>query len=184
MIANLVLFGASGDLAGRFLLPALAALRAAGRLPRDAAIVGSARQAWDDEDFRRHAGEQLAEHAADVPAEHCEALTRMLRYRRADVTDPDDLAAVIGLTGDGPVAAYLALPPALFGPAATALAAAGLPEGSRVALEKPFGESLDEAVELNQLLARCVGEAGEQAIFRVDHVLGMATVQNLVALRL
>jgi glucose-6-phosphate 1-dehydrogenase len=183
MIANLVLFGASGDLAGRFLLPALATLRASGRLPEDFTIVGTARTAWDDEAFRRHVRERLAEHAAAVPPDQREALTRSLRYRQADLTDPRDVAAVVGQAGEGPVAAYLALPPALFHATVTAMGTAGLPPGSRIALEKPFGESLQDAVALNEVLARVVGDAGEQAIFRVDHVLGMVTVQNLLALR-
>jgi glucose-6-phosphate 1-dehydrogenase len=183
VIANLVLFGASGDLAGRFLLPALAKLRATGRLPEGFSLVGTARPRWDDEAFRHHAAEHLAEHAADVPPEHRDALTRSLRYRTADLTDPRDVAAVIGLAPDGPVAVYLALPPALFGATVTALGDARLPAGSRIALEKPFGESLCDAVELNQVLARAVGQAGEQAVFRVDHALGMAPVHNVVALR-
>jgi glucose-6-phosphate 1-dehydrogenase len=183
MISNLVLFGASGDLTGRFLLPALATLRATGRLGEELAIVGTARAPGDDEAFRVHVAERLAEHAADVPPEHRDALTRSLRYRPADVTDADDVATVIRLAGEGPVAAYLALPPGLFRATVTALGAAGLPPGSRIALEKPFGESLHDAVALNQVLAGVVGEAGEQAVFRVDHALGMATVQNLLALR-
>jgi glucose-6-phosphate 1-dehydrogenase len=183
VIGKLVLFGATGDLAGRFLLPALATLRATGRLDGDFAIVGSARQEWDDETFREHMTERLAEHAADVPADQREALVRSLRYRPADVSDSDDVASVIELAGEGAVVVYLALPPRLFAPAITALGDAGLPAGSRVALEKPFGECLDDAVQLNELLARTAGEAGERAVFRVDHVLGMATVQNLLALR-
>jgi glucose-6-phosphate 1-dehydrogenase len=183
MITNLVLFGASGDLAGRFLLPALATLHATGRLPPDLTIVGTARAPWHDRAFRRHATERLAEHAADVPLEHRRALTRSLRYRAADLTDARDIATVIGLAGDGPVAAYLALPPGLFGATITALGQARLPAGSRIALEKPFGESLDDAVALNAILARTTGEAGERGVFRVDHALGMATVQNLLALR-
>lgn len=183
MIANLVLFGASGDLAGRYLFPALAALRASGRLPEDFAILGSAHECWDDDAFRRHVTERLDEHAAEVPAEHRDALTRSLRYRPADVTDAGEVASAVRPAGNEPVAAYLALPPGLFGGTVTALADAQLPKGSRIALEKPFGESLDDAVKLNDTLARAVGEAGERAIFRVDHVLGMATVQNLLALR-
>jgi glucose-6-phosphate 1-dehydrogenase len=183
MISNLVLFGASGDLTGRFLLPALATLRATGRLGEELAIVGTAHAPRDDEVFRGHVAKSLAEHAADVPPEHRDALTRSLRYRPADVTDADDVASVIRLAGDGPVAAYLALPPGLFRATVTAIGAAGLPHGSRITLEKPFGESLHDAVALNQVLAGVVGEAGEQAVFRVDHVLGMATVQNLLALR-
>src|SRR4051812_29644800 len=161
MISNLVLFGASGDLAGRFLLPALATLRAAGRVDDELSVVGTARQRWDDEEFRAYAAASLAEHAADVPRKHRDALTRALRYRRADVSAPDDVAAVIRMAGAGPVAVYLALPPALYGATVKAVGAAGLPAGGRIALEKPFGESLDDAVALDQLLAEVVAEDGE-----------------------
>jgi len=78
----------------------------------------------------------------------------------------------------------LALPPGLFPNAVEALGQAALPPGSRIAIEKPFGEDLESARDLNRLLERAVGSAGEQAIFRVDHVLGMATTQRLVELRL
>jgi len=183
VIANLVLFGASGDLAGRFLLPALASLRASGRLADDFVVVGTAQEEWDDEGFRRHAAERLAEHAADVPREQRDGLVRSLRYRPADLGDAGALANVLAAAGDGPVAAYLAVPPGLFGTTVTALGDAGLPSGSRVALEKPFGESLDDAVELNKVVASSLGDAAEQAVFRVDHTLGMATVRNLLALR-
>jgi glucose-6-phosphate 1-dehydrogenase len=85
------------------------------------------------------------------------------------------------LAGDGPVAAYLALPPFLFAPAVSALHEAGLPKGSTIVLEKPFGESLGEAIELNKLLA---GLLTEEAVFRVDHFLAMSTVQNVLGTRL
>ena len=97
----------------------------------------------------------------------------------ADATDPTDLASLI--TGDGPVALYFALPPAVFPGAVTALRGAGLPPGSRIVLEKPFGENLADAQELNRLLSEVVPE---QAVFRVDHFLAMTTVQNLLGSRL
>ena len=68
MIRRLILFGATGDLAGRFLLPALAKLHAAGELPDNFRVVASAREQRDDETFRRHMAERLAQHAANVPA--------------------------------------------------------------------------------------------------------------------
>src|SRR5690606_23842640 len=118
----------------------------------------------------------------DVPAGAREAVLHALSYRRVDVTDPDDVAEAI--RGDRPLAAYLALPPGVFAPAVRALGAAGLPAGSRIVLEKPFGEDLDSAVALNRLLAEVAGSQGEHAVFRVDHFLGMATVQNLLGMRL
>ena len=183
--STLLLFGASGDLAGRFLLPALAALRAADRLPDSFRVVGAARQEWDRETFRRVAAERLRQHAGDVPAVARKALVESLDYRSVDLSRPEDVArAVREHGGRGPLVAYLALPPGLFTDAVTALGDADLPAGSRIAIEKPFGEDLDSAEALNALLGRVVGDAGERAIFRVDHVLGMATVQNLIGLRL
>ena len=189
MIKKLLLFGATGDLAGRFLLPALAGLYDAGELPDGFQVVGAATADWDDETFRRHARERLEQHATGVADTVREALARSLRYRQVDFDDPDSVARAIhaGASDDphaGPVAAYLALPPGVFAKAITALRAVELPPGSRIAVEKPFGEDLDGAVALNALLAEASGDAGEQAVFRVDHVLGMATVQNMLAMRL
>jgi glucose-6-phosphate 1-dehydrogenase len=183
VIQKLVLLGATGDLAGRYLLPALAALRAANRLPDDFEVVGAARQELDDETFQRAAAERIERHAGDVPAAARAALVRSLRYRRTEMTDPASVGALVSGVRQ-PVAVYLALPPGLYPAVVTALGAAGLPPGSRMVLEKPFGEDLDRAVALNRLLARVAGRAGEQAVFRVDHVLGLTTVQNLLTLRL
>jgi glucose-6-phosphate 1-dehydrogenase len=183
MIERLVLFGATGDLAGRYLLPALAALHAARRLPAGFEVIGTSREDLDEHAFRQTAGERLEQHAADVPAAAREAVLRSLGYRPVDVTDSESVASVVE-PGRSPVAAYLALPPALFPAAVTALGSAGLPTGSRVALEKPFGEDLASAIALNRLLAEALGPAREQAVFRVDHVLGMATVLNLLTMRL
>lgn len=182
MIERLVLFGATGDLAGRFLLPALAALHAAGKLPESFHVLGAAREELDDTAFRRSAAERLEEHAADVPAASREAVVRVLRYRPVDIGNARSVAALFE-DGSPPAAAYLALPPSVFPAAVGALAGAGLPAGSRIALEKPFGVDLESAVALNGLLASAVRD-GERGVFRVDHVLGMATVQNLVAMRL
>ena len=182
MIETLVLFGATGDLAGRFLLPAIASLQAAGKLPDGFTVVGVAREDLGEDAFQEAAREGLAEHAADVPEVSREAVVRALRYRPADVTDADRVASLVA-AGHGPVAAYLALPPRLFPAAVRALAMAGLEPGSRIVVEKPFGEDLESATELNRLLAETLGPTAEQTVFRVDHVLGMATVQNLLALR-
>jgi glucose-6-phosphate 1-dehydrogenase len=183
MIDRLVLFGATGDLAGRYLLPALARLLAAHQLPAGFDLVGAAREALDDEGFRRLANDRLNRHAPDVPTDARTALVAALRYRPVDLADPTSLARVID--GDTrAVAAYLALPPAAFPTAVTSLGAVGLPAGSRIVLEKPFGEDLRTAVALNDLVAHVAGVAGEDAVFRVDHVLGMATVHNLLGARL
>ncbi len=183
MIERLVLFGATGDLAGRFLLPALAALHAAGKLPDAFHIIGAARKQLDDAAFRRSAADGLEEHAGGVPTAARDAVVRTLRYRPVDIDDAGSVAALFD-SGGPPAAAYLALPPAVFPAAVSALADVGLPAGSRIALENPFGEDLASAAKLNRLLARAAGDDGEQAVFRVDHALGMATVQNMVAMRL
>ena len=179
MIDQLLVLGASGDLAGRYLLPALAHLQEAGRLPERLAIVGVACDDWDTAAFRRHLAGRLECHAATVAPGAREALVAMASYQRADAGDAAALAGALD-QAKGPVVAYLALPPAAFAPAIQALAAVGLPEGSRVVVEKPFGRSLAESQALNQLLARCFGE---EATFRADHFLGLQTVQNLLGLR-
>jgi glucose-6-phosphate 1-dehydrogenase len=95
------------------------------------------------------------------------------------VTDAAQVAAAVA--GDGPAAAYLALPPAVFPAAVSALREAPLPPGSRLVLEKPFGEDLGGAIELNRLLS---GFLTEKAVFRVDHFLAMTTVQDILGARL
>ncbi len=187
MISTFVLFGATGDLAGRFLLPAFAALHAAGALPEDFSITGAALEDWDDVTFRRHSRQWLDQQAGKLPDSAVEALLRSLRYQQVDLRDPSSVAHMTGVTGsnlfDRPVAVYLALPPGVFPIASNALSKAGLAPDSRIVVEKPFGEDLASAKALNAQLARFAGGAGEAAIFRVDHVLGMATVQNLIGLR-
>jgi glucose-6-phosphate 1-dehydrogenase len=182
VIERLVLFGATGDLAGRYLFPALAALFAGGDFPEGFAVTGAAREDLDDESFRLSVQEALSEHADHVPEAARHRLLGSLRYRAVDVGDAASVASLVG-GAEGPVAAYLALPPQVFPTAVKALGEAGLPDGSRIVLEKPFGEDLDSAIELDRLLADVTGEAGERAVFRVDHVLGMANAQNLLALR-
>ncbi|WP_164701040.1 glucose-6-phosphate dehydrogenase [Modestobacter sp. KNN46-3] len=183
MISRLLLLGATGDLAGRFLLPALAESLAAGRLPAGLQLLGAAEQDWDDARFAEHVATRLREHAGDLPAAARQALVDAARYRRVDLAEPDTVAAAVtAFTGTGPVAGYLALPPVLFPAAVRALGAAGLPAGSRIAVEKPFGRDLPDAQALNALLAEATGDV-EEAAFRVDHFLGMPAVAALSELR-
>jgi glucose-6-phosphate 1-dehydrogenase len=178
MIERLVVLGGTGDLMARYLLPALAELRDGGHLGDGFRLVGVGRQDWRDEDFRTWAAAQLDEHAQHIPASTRHAVVAASGYHRGDVTDSSALAAVV--SGE-PVAAYLALPPFLFAATISALHRAGLPEGSSIVVEKPFGEELSEATELNALLARLIPE---ESVFRVDHFLGMSTVQNILGTRL
>lgn len=181
MIRRLAVFGATGDLTARYLLPGLAALRAAGHLDDAFELICAGRADWDTETFRRWSADQLGLHAASSPPDARAAIVNAARYQRADITDPAEVASVLADADSEPVAVYLALPPALFAAAITSLHTAGLPAGSRVVLEKPFGEDLASAERLNRLLAELVPE---QAVFRVDHFLAMTTVQNVLGSRL
>src|SRR3712207_2414227 len=102
MIERLLLFGATGDLVGRFLLPALAELYDEGKLPDGFRVVGAAREEWDDETFRRHAVRRLEQYTAtDVAASSREALVRSLHYRTVDFNDPGSVAeAVAAASGE------------------------------------------------------------------------------------
>ena len=179
MIERLVLLGATGDLTARYLLPGLAALRDGGHIGDGFRLIGVGRQDWDDDEFRRWATTQLDQHAPHLPAEARHAVVSSSEYHRADVTDPAALAPVVPRAE--PFAAYLALPPSVFAATVSALHGAGLPDGSAIVLEKPFGENLDEATALNSLLTDVISEEG---VFRVDHFLAMTTVQNVLGTRL
>src|SRR5262245_7015284 len=164
---------------GRYLLPGLAALHTGGHLPAGFELVGAARDDWDDQRFRSWAAGWLEREAAGIDPAAAAALVSASRYRRIDLGDPASVTAC--LAGEGPVAVYLALPPAVFPVAVSALHRAGLPPDSQVVLEKPFGEDLDSALALNRLLAE---RFDERHVFRVDHFLAMTTVQNVLGTRL
>ena len=176
---RLVILGATGDLTGRYLLPALADLVEAEALSKDVDIVGVAREPWDDGQFRSHASDRLDRHAPDVTRDARHHLVSRLRYVPGDISEAEVLQhASAGATG--PVVTYLALPPALFAPAIRGIAAAGLGQDGRVVVEKPFGTDLRSAQNLNRLLHRSFPES---AVFRIDHFLGKQTVQNILGLR-
>jgi glucose-6-phosphate 1-dehydrogenase len=179
VISRLVVFGGTGDLMGRYLLPGLAALQSRGHLPERFELVGAARQDWDDDQFRSWAAGWLERRTTGDDAAATEALVEASRYHRLDLDDPAGVAACV--SGEGPVAVYLALPPAVFPTAVSALHRAGLPADSEVILEKPFGEDLASAKALNRLLAE---RMDERHVFRVDHFLAMTTVQNVLGTRL
>jgi glucose-6-phosphate 1-dehydrogenase len=179
VIDRLVIFGGTGDLTGRYLFPGLAALRAGGHLSERFELVGASREDWNGEQYRDWAAGWLERQGAGVDASVTAALLHASRFRRLDLADPANVAAC--LAGEGPVAVYLALPPAVFPIAVTALHRSGLPADSQVVLEKPFGEDLDSATALNRLLAEVVDE---RHVFRVDHFLAMTTVQNVLGTRL
>jgi glucose-6-phosphate 1-dehydrogenase len=177
---HLVIFGPAGDLSIRYLLPAIAQLYTVGKLPENFRITGVHRRDWDDEQFRRFALESLRRHAGEVPADARTRLVgQILQYRRADVTDQESIAAALSHLSE-PIVVYLALPPAVFEPTIRALAGVGLPEGSRIVVEKPFGEDLESARKLNRLLHETFPE---NAVFRVDHFLTWQPFSSILGLR-
>ena len=179
MIDRIVLFGATGDLAARLLLPSLAVLMEDGKVPPDLAVLGLGRQDHTTESFRGKIAADLEEHAPQVDPQVRDSLVRAIQYRRTDVGAPEEVAAALqGI--DRPALVYLALAPHLFAPTLLAIAQSGLPPESVIAVEKPFGDSLQSAVRLNGLLRE---HFPATTIFRVDHFLSDALVQQVVALR-
>lgn len=177
MLERLVILGGTSDVVGRLVVPALVDLEADGALPDGFRIVAVARHDEDDDSYRQHLRDELADHAPDADPDALEALLARAHYHEADTTEADALAGAF----DGTAAAvYLALPPAIFSPTFEALEEVVLPEGSRVVVEKPFGEDLEHARELNRQLH---GLLPEHAVHRMDHFLGLQMVQNLLALR-
>jgi glucose-6-phosphate 1-dehydrogenase len=177
MLERLVILGGTSDVVGRLVVPALVDLEADGALPEAFRIVAVARHDEDDDSYRQHLRDELAELAPEVDADALEALLARTHYHEADSTEADALADAFD---DAAAAVYLALPPAVFSPTLEALEEVVLPEGSRVVIEKPFGEDLEHARELNRELQ---GLLPEDAVHRMDHFLGLQMVQNLLALR-
>lgn len=179
MICRVLIFGASGDLTARFLVPALACLHEAGHLPGDFRLLGLARDPWTTETFRRRLVEKMSKAAPDVSVSSRDAVVSVMDYEQIDVTDSNQLAKSLETVTE-PAVICLALPPALSKPAVEALAARHLSRGSKIVLEKPFGEDLSSAQELNRLLHESFPE---RDVFRLDHFLGKQTVQNILGLR-
>ena len=180
---KLLLFGATGDLAQRMVLPSLCALHADGLLPLNIRIVGTARTRHSDADYRDFARQALETY---LPAERRSGLADFLNcltYQPLDATTLegfDDLAAKVGATDDG-LAIFLSTAPRLFGPTIDGLRHAGLDgEHVRMCLEKPLGSDLASSRDINDAVAAAFPE---ERIFRIDHYLGKETVQNLLALR-
>ncbi|HTI36122.1 MAG TPA: glucose-6-phosphate dehydrogenase [Vicinamibacterales bacterium] len=187
----LVIFGASGDLTNRKLLPALYQLARGQRLPAQFRVLGVARTSWDDEAFRAHFHESLKTFAglAD-PDEVSKALASDLFYVGGEMDDPALYARIASKLAepgwpDG-VLFYLAIPPTVYKQVVSRLADATLVKPRvdngwrRVIVEKPFGTDLASARELNRALHRYLDEP---QIFRIDHYLGKETVQNLLVFR-
>jgi len=188
---TLVIFGASGDLTTRKLLPALHSLSRGQRLPARFAVVGVGRTEMTDDQFRQQFQESLRQFVKTTAAgdEVARSLQDGMYYLSGEMDDPalyDRLSKRLReIDGDEGVLYYLAIPPSVYGTVAQRLGAAGMagkPERGwrRIIVEKPFGTDLDSARALNELLHR---HFDEEQIFRIDHYLGKETVQNLLVLR-
>jgi glucose-6-phosphate 1-dehydrogenase len=185
----MVIFGASGDLTGRKILPALARLADRGVLDDGFTVIGVARTEWSDDEFRAHVAESTPDGGPKW-----RALTERFKYVTGEYDHPDtfdllkthlDEADQVDGT-DGNRLYYLATIPSVFGLVAGALAkhgCSGPGEGgsfARVVVEKPFGRDLDSALALNDQMHAAFDES---QIYRIDHYMGKETVQNVLALR-
>ena len=183
----IVLFGATGDLAKRKLLPGLFRLSQVDLLPRGVRIVGTSPVDLDEAGFRAHVRDSLTQFAHPTPND--DELASFLAVVTYAVSTSDDLSALVpvveraraDLGGDPRTLFYLSVPPFAFAPMVTAMGSAGLAgPRSRVILEKPFGHDLDSARDLNRTLHSVFAE---QQVFRIDHFLGKEDVQNILAAR-
>lgn len=176
-VGTLLLLGASGDLAGRLLLPALGRLLDSRDTAAGLVLLGVGSETYDEHTWRDRVAGSFA--AGKVSDSTVAATLSSTRYQRADVTDADALEALLQSCTGAP-AIYFALPPAVTVAACLALRGVRLPAGTTLVLEKPFGTDLESAAALNELLTELVPE---RQIHRVDHFLGKSTVLNLLGLR-
>jgi len=182
---DLVVFGATGDLAQRKLLPALFHRDLQGQLPPGARIIGSSRRAMSDAEFRKFAQAAIEAHVpeADRPADCMARFLERLSYVAAEASQETgwlDLEKALQ-DRDRVRVFYLAVGPDLFGPICDRLGSHNLiTERTRVVIEKPLGKSGASARALNESIGKVFAEP---QIYRIDHYLGKETVQNLMALR-
>ncbi len=176
----LVMFGITGDLAKRALLPALDQLQRQGKL--GIPIIGVARSEWDDEELRKYAREAIDEFGPDgLDQEVFKGLAESLSYVQGAYDDPDTYKRLREkLKGSKHPLAYLAVPPSIFEHAIEGLANAGLTENGRVIIEKPFGRDLESARRLNECLLR---HFKEDDILRMDHFMGKDSVLDMLVFR-
>ncbi len=184
-VGKLLLFGATGDLSQRMLLPSLYNLHADGLLPEGLTIIGSARSELDDAGFQQFARHALEQH---LPADRQDpesfgAFIQRLMFQPADLSDVNCFGALAEKVGDvsGGLAIFLSTAPSLFEPAIAGLQSVGLTgEAVRIGLEKPLGYDLESSRHINNAVFAAFPEP---RTFRFDHYLGKETVQNILALR-
>lgn len=181
---DLVIFGATGDLARRKILPGLFHRFQVGQMPQEARIIGAARSVMSGQDFRRIVRASIEEFVApqDYDAAHLVGFLERVDYVAVDACGDDGWPHLADkLRGDVVRAFYLSVSPSLFAEIARRLHDAGMATPhSRIVVEKPFGHDLASARALNAALR---GGFEEHQIYRIDHYLGKETVQNLMALR-
>ncbi|MGB3593321.1 MAG: glucose-6-phosphate dehydrogenase [Ornithinimicrobium sp.] len=175
-VTTLLIFGASGDLTSRLLLPGLGSLLAV-EPERRVRVVGADRAELTTQDW--HDKISVAMEGEQCPQARVSDLLSTADYVQADLLEPDQLRSLIEAQ-EGPLVLYFALPPQVSVKLCALLEDIDLPEGTRLALEKPFGHDLDTARSLNRQLQRVVSE---DHIHRVDHFLGVNTVLNLIGIR-
>ncbi|MEU8925732.1 glucose-6-phosphate dehydrogenase [Kitasatospora sp. NPDC048545] len=175
----LVIFGATGDLAKLETFPALVGLVERGVL--DVPVVGVAKSGWGLEQFRDYAAASLRLNGMDPDGAAAQKMLRLLRYVDGDLDDDATYTAMSEAMGPGGDALYyLEVPPPLFGRIARGIATAGRAKGARVMVEKPFGTDLESAGRLNATMHEYFPE---DAIYRVDHWLGLDPVENVLFAR-
>ncbi|KFI24694.1 glucose-6-phosphate dehydrogenase [Paenirhodobacter enshiensis] len=181
---DLVIFGATGDLAARKVLPGLYRRFYSGQMPADARIIGAARADLDAAGFRDFAARAIRDHVGPAKQDKAQiaAFLEALDYVALDATGTQGWEELAPKLRAGVVRAfYFSVAPALFGDIAERLHQHGIATAdSRIVVEKPFGRDLETAKALNATLAT---HFAESQIYRIDHYLGKETVQNLMAVR-
>jgi glucose-6-phosphate 1-dehydrogenase len=185
----IVIFGASGDLTRRKLLPAFFHLFVEGLLPRDFAVIGFARSEWTDDSFREHAQRSIREFGrADAAGSQWDDFASHLRYFRGEFSEKgcfeplvDYLEQVDTEYGmDEQRFFYCATPPEVYEDIVKRIGEVGLQKDSKIVFEKPFGHDLESARFLNACIHAVFDE---DQVFRIDHYMGKETVQNILAFR-
>ncbi|WP_350333653.1 glucose-6-phosphate dehydrogenase [Coralliovum pocilloporae] len=181
---DLVIFGGTGDLSRRKILPALFQRFKAGQWLESGRIIAAAKSEHSNERFRQIVKEALLEFAglSDADDPHMTAFLERISYVQIDATGDLGWKALLdSMRAETVRVFYLSVGPSLFAPICQQLVAYGISdEDSRIVMEKPFGHDLESARALNAQLADCFDET---QIYRIDHYLGKETVQNLMALR-
>ena len=188
---TLVIFGASGDLTGRKLIPALYSLIVKGFLPPEARIVGVARSPFTDDAFRAQMHDKVKEFSEHFEEAKWTEFAARLHYVGTDLTAPNGVKPLADWfekyegSGGGQRLFYLSVAPELYPQLATTLGEASFNKEKggfrRLVIEKPFGHDLASAKELNETLHK---HWREDQLYRIDHYLGKETVQNILVFRL